>query len=481
MGRSEPSASSRTVTPSAYGLEVGEHQFEYEGGGSGEVPPTPLVDRYRTCTSEDLAAMYAELGGGARALEAQRLAILGVLDERDAWTVDGARDTIGWVSATDAARRVNAKGVVEVARKLKDLPAIAAVAAAGGVSFDQLRALCALATPDTDAHWAAQGPSLEPGQLAAAAAKATRVTREAVQQQEARRHLTWWKARGGGVRGSFYLPDVDADTLANGIDRLASTDKPAPGDPWDPVHVRRADALVELAAMSLADTVIGDPAHLYVHAAAGAFGEENDGWATLADGTSIARETLERLGCDATTQLVLHDPSGAFVALGAVTHAVPRRIRRLLAARDRCCRFPGCETSRGLHAHHLRFWSKRGETEVWNLALLCHRHHKAVHEGGWTITGNPDTPDGLTYVSPTGRAVTTPPEACSQRVSERLIPDPPPSPRERAAKRRKDCRARPGALTGWRRVDITKEWASLRAAEQRLRDAILRPTTDHGS
>ncbi len=337
MGRPSPLPAGRTVTPSAYGSGVGEHQFESGGGGSGEVPSTPLVDRYRTCGSDDLAALYAELGGGARALEAQRLAILAVLDERDAWAVDGARDTIGWVSATDALRRVNAKGVVEVARKLKDLPAIAEVAATGGVSFDQLRSLCVLAAPDTDTHWAAQGPSLEPGQLAAAAAKATRVTRESAQEQEARRHLTWWKARGGGVRGSFYLPDVDADTLSNGLDRLASGYKPAPGDPWDPLPVRRADALVELATLSLADSVIGDPAHLYVHAAAGAL----------------------------------------------------------------------------------------GETEVWNLAMLCHRHHKAVHEGGWTITGNPDTPDGLTYVSPTGRVVTTEPEPCSDRVRERLIPDPP--------------------------------------------------------
>lgn len=385
----------------------------------------PLVDRYRTCHSDDLSSLYAELGGGARALEAQRLAIAAVLDERDAWGVDGARDMVGWVAATDAVRRVTAKSFVSVARALVQLPAIAAAAAEGRFSPDQLAPLCALATPDTDAHWAEHGPALEPSQLAARAAKATRKKREASQEQEAKRTLSMWNARGGGVRGSFYLPDTDAETLTAGLDRLAETYTPAPGAPWDPIGVRRADALVELASLSIADTVVGATAHLYVHAHAGALDDDGDGWVTLADGTPISRATLERLGCDATTQILLHDETGAFTALGAVTRTIPRRVRRLLTHRDRCCRFPGCETTIGLHAHHLRFWSRDGETEVWNLAMLCRRHHKHVHEGGWTLTGDPDHPDGLTFTSPTGRTVTTTPTPCTPRIRERLIPDPP--------------------------------------------------------
>ena len=343
---------------------MGEHQFD-EGGGEAQ---GPLVDQYRSCTSEDLASAFAELGGGARALDAQRLAIVAVLDEREVWKTDGARDTAGWVAGVDALRRGTARSVVDVARALVDLPAIAAVAAQGRLSFDQLGPLCTLATPDTDAHWAERGPGLEAGQLGAEAAKATRTSREAAQEQEARRNLTIWKARRGGTRFAGYLPDVDAETLTAGLDRIATRYQPIPGDSWEPLQVRRADALVKLASLSLADTSVGAIAHIYIHAHAGAFGEEADGWVTLADGTSIARATLERLGCDATTQLVLHDATGAFSALGAATHAVPRRIRRLLATRDRCCRFPGCEATLGLHAHHIRFWSRNGKTEVWNLA-----------------------------------------------------------------------------------------------------------------
>jgi hypothetical protein len=82
----------------------------------------------------------------------------------------------------------------------------------------------------------------------------------------------------------------------------------------------------------------------------------------------------------------------------------------------------------GLHAHHIRFWADGGATETQNLALLCRRHHKAVHEGGWSLTGDPDHPDGLTFTSPTGRTVTARPATCSDRVRARVVPDPPPPP-----------------------------------------------------
>lgn len=452
---------------------MGEHQFDDESGGQVH-PGDALVDRYRTHSSDALAVLYAELGGGARALEAQRLAVLAVLDERDAWKVDGARDTAGWVAATDALRRVNARPVVEVARALVDLPALAAVAAAGRLSFDQLRSLCSLATAETDAHWAERGPSLEPGQLAAEAARANRATREAAQAQEAKRTLRIWGARGGGSRFAGYLPDVEAELLTERLDARASTYEPAPGEAWDPLHVRRADALVDLAISATAAPDTGGTAHLHVHAAAGAFGADQDGWATLADGTPIAREVLERLGCDATTQLLLHDETGAFTALGAVTRTIPRRIRRLLGGRDRCCRFPGCEMVLGLHAHHLRFWSRGGRTELPNLVLLCHRHHKNVHEGGWTLSGDPDIPEGLTFTSPTGRVVSVEPMGCTDRVRERIVPDPPPRP---------TSTARPHLVvdhTACSHVATRFRCTHLAAVRTRLRRDALRDLVDEG-
>ncbi len=408
-----------------------EHQFD--GSDPMEDPPekaasVPLVDRYRTCSSEELAAGFAALGGGERAIMAQRLAMLAVLDEREAWRDDGARDAAGWVAATDASRRSTGKAMAEVAKALTSLLAIATVVEAGGLSFDQLVPLCTLATPDTDESWAERASGLDAGQLAAEAAKVTRTEKEEIDRQLRARSCRAWNARGGGVRGSFYLPDTEAEVLLAGLDRLSVGYRPVPGEPWDPIHVRRADALTELAWLSIGQGAASGTAHIYVHAQAGVFGEDGDGWITLADGTSMARETLERLGCDATTQLLLHDETGAFVALGAAVHDVPRRVRRLLVKRDRCCRFPGCEATRGLHAHHIRFWSRQGKTEVPNLVLVCHRHHRLVHEGGWTLAGNPDNLTGLVFTRPDGRVVATEPAPCTQTVRDRLVPDPPPAP-----------------------------------------------------
>ncbi len=35
--------------------------------------------------------------------------------------------------------------------------------------------------------------------------------------------------------------------------------------------------------------------------------------------------------------------------------------------------------------HHLLHWIKGGPTELDNLVLLCYRHHRNVHEGGWRV------------------------------------------------------------------------------------------------
>jgi hypothetical protein len=35
--------------------------------------------------------------------------------------------------------------------------------------------------------------------------------------------------------------------------------------------------------------------------------------------------------------------------------------------------------------HHIRHWARGGPTKLSNLAMLCRRHHRAVHEEGYQI------------------------------------------------------------------------------------------------
>lgn len=120
----------------------------------------------------------------------------------------------------------------------------------------------------------------------------------------------------------------------------------------------------------------------------------------------------------------------------------------------------------GLHAHHIRFWSRQGRTEVSNLVLVCGRHHHLVHEGGWTLTGDPNVPTGLIFTRPDGRVVSTEPARCSERVRNRIVPDPPPAPGPDADPDDEACPAR-------RRAE------RLEAIRLRIRRAHLRDLADH--
>jgi hypothetical protein len=76
-------------------------------------------------------------------------------------------------------------------------------------------------------------------------------------------------------------------------------------------------------------------------------------------------------------------------------------MRRAVVARDRHCRFPGCDRpSAWCDAHHVVHWADGGATSVENLLLLCRRHHRMIHArrgfGVEIVDGRPvfTRPDG---------------------------------------------------------------------------------------
>jgi hypothetical protein len=154
---------------------------------------------------------------------------------------------------------------------------------------------------------------------------------------------------------------------------------------------RRADALVELATRALNSgalpTARGVRPHLTltVPAAtlerqAGAPGAELV-WAGV-----VPAEAARRMACDAAVARIDVDACGAPLNAGRTTRTVPPALRRALVLRDRGCRFPGCDRPpEWTDAHHIRHWADHGATSMENLILLCRRHHRQVHEGGWSV------------------------------------------------------------------------------------------------
>jgi hypothetical protein len=119
--------------------------------------------------------------------------------------------------------------------------------------------------------------------------------------------------------------------------------------------------------------------------------------------------TSQRLACDASRVVMRHDTNGRVVEVGARTRTIPPALRRALQHRDHGCRFPGCGSRFG-EGHHVRHWAAGGPTTLSNLALLCRRHHRAVHEEGYQVARQPD--GALEFRQPDGRVlpdVPTPP------------------------------------------------------------------------
>ncbi|MFN8233219.1 MAG: HNH endonuclease signature motif containing protein [Actinomycetota bacterium] len=98
------------------------------------------------------------------------------------------------------------------------------------------------------------------------------------------------------------------------------------------------------------------------------------------------------------------DEAGTVVEHTPARRVPPAWMVRQVRYRDRGCTFPGCGTRAFARAHHIRFWSRGGRTELSNLALICSFHHRLVHEWGWGLAREPDgdlrwsRPDGRRYL-----------------------------------------------------------------------------------
>ena len=154
---------------------------------------------------------------------------------------------------------------------------------------------------------------------------------------------------------------------------------------------RLADALIELAMVSLDNGAVprraSQRAHLQVTTSLETLmGMAGAPAAELEYSLPISAEMVERLACDSTVTRVLLGADSAVIDVGRSRRVVPGSTRRALNVRDRHCVWPGCERPPSFcAAHHLVHWCRGGKTNLADLALLCHRHHWMVHEGGWQI------------------------------------------------------------------------------------------------
>ncbi len=157
---------------------------------------------------------------------------------------------------------------------------------------------------------------------------------------------------------------------------------------------RYADALVELASG-------GKPVSLQVTATI----ETLKGLAGASAGEMefslpISSITIQRMACDCSVTRVLLSEESLTIDVGRSKRMIEGPLRKALKTRDRHCKWPGCERPASwCDGHHLIHWMNGGGTNLDNLVLLCRRHHRMVHEGGWQLIKTDD--QHLVTIAPT--------------------------------------------------------------------------------
>ena len=345
----------------------------------------------------------AELSAHLDAATARLLDLIREFDVRDGWNT-GFSSCAAWLAWRVGFAPGAAREHVRVAHAL----------ARGELSYAKVRELTRVATPETEERLLAVGRAGTAAHVERIVRGWRRMDRKAEAREADRQHagraLHVYPDEDGSVRIRGRLaPEVGAllmQALAAAREALYQrrADQAPEADP-PTMEQQQADALALLAESALHHGIDpGAPGERYqvvVHVDAAVLADPDQaGQSVLEDGLRVPAGTSQRLACDASRVVMRHDAAGRLLEVGARTRTIPPALRRALHHRDRGCRFPGCGVRFG-QGHHIRHWAQGGPTTLSNLALLCRRHHRTVHEEGYQVDRQPD--GELRFCRPDGR------------------------------------------------------------------------------
>lgn len=395
------------------------------GGSSG---PQTLAGAVGSLLEGDLAALsddelsgsIVEIEQAQAALDAARLRYLHEWDNRSAWRHDGASSGGAWLAARSGAAHSTARERIRVAHGTATMVLVTAALAAGRLTWSKVR-LFSQIIPDAAASAFARDQQM-------LVDKATELSAE-----DTRAYLQYWAARADPeghdkterdryeARKAYYSPTLDGTHALNAgftaegslifgaeLDAICDqlyTDETEHGFERTAPQ-RRHDALIEMARRSasfdLNNGRRATPSLLAVveyEALAAANGM------ACKTGPPLSGAAANRLACNAGISRVITGPNSEVLDKGREARLFNEQQRQALLVRYLGCAFPDCDRPPGwTEAHHIGEWTKdHGPTDLDNGAPLCPCHHHYVHEGGRSMTVNPD--GSLTFYRPDGTII----------------------------------------------------------------------------
>ncbi len=389
---------------------------------------------------EELGERIAVLSAQIQAATYHLLVMIREFDERTGWNCGvsdyGFRSCAHWLNWRTGLEMGAAREKVRIARALGELPKISEAMRHGELSFSKVRALTRVATADNEAELLEFGKAGTASHVEKLVRAWRRVDRIGELEQENLRRASRYLHAHTDEDGMVVLrarlePEVGAallKALEAASEVLYRQDQEEEGAEVElavSAEQRRADAMGLVAEAALGNgldnngpgnspsngldsSARGERYQVVVHVDANVLeepgveesGVKEPGLSMLEEGQNVSAETSRRIACDSSKVVMKHDSEGRILDVGRRTRTISAALRRALSHRDQSCQFPGCDV-RHCDAHHLEHWANGGETNLENLVLLCRRHHRTVHEGGFRVERSRD--GELRFFRPDGK------------------------------------------------------------------------------
>ena len=341
------------------------------------------------------------LMGTINAATASLVSTIGMLIDTEGWVGHGIASVEHWVCWKADVSRHRALGLVAIAWRRRDLPVCWGLFEQGRLTEDAMVRIARRVPTERDGEVAGWASSMLISQLTRVLASLPEL--QAPVSAEPQRQVLVGTGSDGWLRGDFCLPPDEGAVVMAGLmagrdaefrDRN-DLDLDAPVPDGGARAVGWADALVRMASEACdgLDPTLARTGHrgerhqVVIHRHLDPDG--NLGPARLHLGGHLPDPVARYLGCDARIVIADH-LQGRLVGITPTVRTANRKLRRYLEQRDGGCAHPLCDQKRWLHAHHLTHWENGGLTTPDNLLCLCPRHHRALHQGDFTIDGDPE-------------------------------------------------------------------------------------------